>query len=434
MSPISENMRDVKLKGFAESLKAAEALDRYFTTVQIKVRDAEEVPISDAAGRVLAQNLTAEVDIPPFDRAAMDGYAVKAEDTSGASATNPVLLDVVGTVEVGRKAELIVKKGQAVRVWTGAPLPEGADAVIMLEYTNLHDSGILEVYRTVSQGQNVSKVGEDVRKGEVVLTKGLALKPQDLALLAALGKGKVKVVKKPVVAVASTGNELVEPGVPAESGKTFDSNRYFLLAAIAELGCTPLDLGIASEDLNSIKAKMEEGLRKADLTVLSGGTSVGARDLVVEALRSFPDSCIVVHGVAIRPGKPVALAAVGEKPVVLLPGYPVAAMVTFYLFVQGIIGKMLGTSLPEISGYTVEAKMARRVPSHPGVRDFVRVALRKTGEGYEAEPIRITGAGIISSMVKAQGLVVVPEEKEGIEKGETVKVTLLRSLEEPAYG
>ncbi|MEM3672646.1 MAG: molybdopterin molybdotransferase MoeA [Candidatus Bathyarchaeia archaeon] len=423
-------MKEVKARGFSEQTSVEEALRKYLKEVKIEVLQAEKTHITEALGRVLAEDVVSETDIPHFDRSAVDGYAVRSHDTFGASPTNPIVFDIVGAVEVGQTPAVIVDGQKAARVATGAPIPKGADSVVMLEYTEIIGDNKIEIYRPTTPGENVSQKGEDVKKGEKVLSKGTVLQPQDIAILAAIGKVDVKVVRKPRVAILSTGNELVEPKHEVAMSKTIDSNRFFLFAAVKDAGGEPLDLGIAKDDITEIKSRISEGLAKADLVLVSGGTSVGERDLAPEVVNSLGKPGVVIHGIAMRPGKPTALAAVNGKPVILLPGYPVSNMMAFNTFAKPLISKMLGTSVGKPPGHVVKAVMARRVLSSPGVRDFVRVIVKKMDEGYVADLVRTRGAGIISSMVKANGLVVIPEEKEGIEEGEEVEVILLRTLEE----
>jgi molybdenum cofactor synthesis domain-containing protein len=423
-------MKEVKARGFTEQISVEDALRKYLKEVKIEMLRSETVHITEALDRVLAENVTSKVDVPHFNRSAVDGYAVRSHDTFGASPTNPIVFDVIGTVKVGQTPSVIVGELKAVKIATGAPIPKEADAVVMLEYTELVSNNKIEIYRPATPWQNVSKKGEDVKRGERILSKGTLLQPQDVAILAAVGKVDVKVTRKPRVAVLSTGNELVEPKCKVDAGKTIDSNRFFLFAAVKDAGGEPLDLGIAKDNLADIKSKISEGLATADLVLVSGGTSVGEKDLVPEVVNSLGKPGVIVHGVAMRPGKPTALAVVNGKPVFLLPGYPVAAMMAFNTFVKPLISKMLGAPTGKLPGQVIKARMARRVPSTPGVRDFVRVIVRKREEGYIAYPIRTRGSGIISSMVKANGLLIIPEEREGIEEGEEVEVTLLRPLEE----
>jgi len=423
-------MKKDQTKGFKEHIRVDDALDRYLREVRIERLQPEEIPVAEALSRILAEDVNSQFDVPNFDRSAVDGYAVRSEDTYGASSTSPMVFDVVGHVGIGQMPSISVAKLQAVEIATGAPLPNGADSIVMLEYTERIGKDKIEVYRPVTPWGDVSRRGEDVRKGERVLMQGTFLQPQDLGILAAIGLDHVKVVRKPRVAVLSTGNELVEPGSSVELGKVIDVNRLIISSLIKDVGGEPMDFGIVRDVTSDIVKRISEGLRSSDMVLISGGTSVGGRDLVPDAVNSLGKPGIIVHGISMRPGKPTALAAVGDKPVILLPGYPVAALIAFNTFVQAVIDRMLGTSLGKVSRQTIRAKMLRRVPSRSGIRDYVRVLVTKTEIGYVAEPIRITGAGIISSMVKANGLVVIPEEVEGLEKGEEVEVTLLRSLHE----
>jgi molybdenum cofactor synthesis domain-containing protein len=423
-------MKEVRERGFTEQTPVEEALRTYFKKVRIEVLASETIHIIEALNRVLAEDITSDVDVPHYNRSAVDGYAVRSQDTFGASPTNPIVVDVLGTLEVGQIPDIVVGELEAVKVATGAPIPKGADAVVMLEYTEAVGRNKIEIYRPVTPWQNISRKGEDVKRGEKILSRGTVLQPQDVAILAAVGKVHVKVVRKPKVAILSTGNELVEPKCEIDVGKTIDSNRYFLFVAIKDVGGEPLDLGIVKDDIAEIKTKLSDGLAAADLVLVSGGTSVGEKDFLPGIVNSLGKPGIIVHGVAMRPGKPTALAAVNGKPIILLPGYPVATMMAFNTFVKPLISKLLGISAGKPHGYVIKARIMRRVPSTPGVRDFVRVIVRKVDDGYVAEPIRTHGSGIISSMVKANGLVIIPEGKEGIEEGEEVEVTLLRFIED----
>lgn len=419
-------MSDVK-KGFPKLTRIDDALKKFFDKVDIKRLPSEDTSTLEALGRVLAEDTVAPFDVPNFDRAAVDGYAVRAEDTYGASSTNPLVLTVVASVEVGILPKVTLSSQQAVRIATGAPLPKGADSIIMVEYTEKISKERIEVYLAVSPGENVSARGEDVKKGEKILLKGTILQPQDIAMLAALGIKEFKVVKRPVVAVFSSGDELIELGDEVEVGRVVDSNRPAIMAMVKGLGAEPLDLGIARDDLEIIKSKLVEALA-ADMVVASGATSVGEKDFIPEAVNSLGEPGIIVHGISMRPGRPTALAALRGKPIILLPGFPVAAMIAFDVFVKPIVLKMLGAFPEQVSRQTVRARVSRRIPSSLGNRTFLRVIVRQTGGKYVVEPLRTSGSGVISSLVKANGLVVIPENKEGLEEGEEVEVTLLRHI------
>ena len=420
-------MKGDRTKVFTKKTSANDALREYLEVINIKRLQSEEVLIINALGRVLANNITSLLDVPGFDRSAVDGYAVRSEDTYGASTTNPVIFDLRSS-KVDQSS--IVKKLEAVMISTGAPAPDGTDAVIMLEYTEMIGMNKVEIYRSSTPWSNVSRRGEDIEKGNIVLNKGTVLQPQDIGILAAIGQIHVKVLKKPRVAIISSGNELIEPGSKIKKGKTIDVNRFILSTSIEDVGGEPLDLGIVKDNLNEIRTRISEGLNLADLVLVSGGTSVGERDLVPDAVNLIGRPGVLVHGMAIRPGMPTALASVDDKPIVLLPGYPVAALIGFNTFVRPIIFQMLNISIKKVRGQTIRARITRRVPSKPGIRDFVRVFVKKNNGGYLAEPIRTTGSGILSSMVKANGLLIIPEELEGVDEKEEVEITLIRHLED----
>jgi molybdenum cofactor synthesis domain-containing protein len=418
------------MTGFTELTRIEEALKQYFQTVKLKTLTSEEVSLVEAISRVLAEDAKSEVNVPPFDRSAVDGYAVKAEDTHGASKTNPIVLDLIGSIDAGQSSEVEVNRSETVRVATGAHIPKGADAVVMLEYTDKISSDRVEIYRPITSGYNVSKKGEDVEVDDVVLRRGMNLKPQDVGILAAIGRRNIEVVRKPVVAVISTGDELVEPGTRFEMGKIVDINRYVLLSAVRDVGGEPEDMGIVRDEDRDITTIISKGVELADLVLVSGGTSVGSRDLVPKVVSSLGKPGIIAHGIAMRPGMPTALAAIGNKPVILLPGHPVAALTAFNTLVRPIIALLTGAPVKQMHDKIISATVKRRIPSRPGFRDFVRVIVHRTPNGFTVEPVRVRGASVISSMVRANGILEIKEEKEGVEAGEEVEVALFRRLEE----
>jgi molybdenum cofactor synthesis domain-containing protein len=419
----------MSVRGFQRLTSVGEALNAFFDKVRVDRLPAETIPASNALGRTLGEDIICPRDVPPFDRSAVDGYAVKAEDTFGSSRTGPVVLDVVGSIGVGAPPTVTLGRRQAVRVATGSPIPNGADAVVMLEYVEEAEPGKVEVYRPVPPGENVSRRGEDVKTGELILRAGTIIQPQDLGILAALGVVEVKVTRRPRVAVLSTGGELVEAGGEEAAGKIFDSNRPAIMGMVKEAGAEPIDLGIAPDEPEAIIRRLRHGLEFGDMVLATGGTSVGERDLLPSIINSLGRPGVIVHGVAMRPGRPAAMCAVGAKPVILLPGFPVAAMIAFEALAQPIIFRMLGRA-GRVRRPTVLAKAARRVPSSLGNRTFVRVVVRKSNGGYLFEPLSTSGSGVISTMVRATGIVVVLENKEGIEEGEVAEVTLIRPVEE----
>jgi len=407
-----------QLKRFQKLTSIDEALQAFLSEIQTKKLKTAIVPLYSALNRVLAEDTIAKDDLPRFDRSAVDGYAVKAEDTFGASQFKPKILLV--TKEKG------VENGKAKQVWTGNSIPKGANAVIMLENTK-HVDGEIEVWATVTPYENVSRKGEDIVKGEVALKTGTRLKPQHLGLAAALGNAEVKVFEKPKIAILATGNELINVGEEPEENKVFEVNRLVLSAMCSELGAEPIDLGIVRDDVKDIMEKLSAGF-VADAIVTTGGTSVGSSDLVPEAVNSIGKPGVIVHGIAMRPAMPTALAVVNQKPIIILSGNPVAAMIGFEVFVRPLICRMLGLKREEFR-HLVNAKMTRKVTTALGRKTFVRVRVfQKKGE-FLAEPVSTRGSGIISTMTKANGYAVVPENREGLAEGESVSVYLFNAIE-----
>jgi len=409
-----------RLKGFQKLTLIDEALQKWLDILQIRKPREAAAPLSEALNRVLAADLTVKEDLPRFDKSAVDGYVLKAEDTTGATQFKPVTFQITEAEEVGVK--------QVQQVWTGNPLPKGANAVVMIEHTKKSD-GKLEVSVQLATGGNVSKKGEDVKKGEKILEAGTRLNPYHLALLAAMGNSSVKVAEKPRVAILATGNELAEAGSKLVGNQIFDSNRVMLAAMCRELGAEPVDLGIAKDDLAEIGEKLKRGLRSCDAVITSGGTSVGGLDLVPDVVNHSGKPGVVVHGVALRPAMPTAVAAVDGKPVLILSGNPVAAVIGFEVFGRPLICRMLGMKNAEPRP-TVNAVMTRKVAAALGRRTFVRVRVtRKNGE-FQAEPVSARGSGAISTMTRGNGFVVVPENREGVAEGEVVEVRLFGNVEE----
>lgn len=409
----------VKLKGFQKLTSTDDALKKWFNVLRITKPIAEVVPLTEALHCVLAEEVVAEENLPRFDRSAVDGYAVMAEATLGASQFKPILFKLVETDLVGEK--------QAKQVWTGNPIPKGADAVVMLENTQKRGDSI-EVGVQLAPGDNVSKQGEDVKKGETIMTVGVRLNPYHLGLLAAFGKTNVSVAKKPRVAIVATGNELVDVGSKPAANQIYESNRTLLFAMCRELNVEPVDLGIVRDDLDEIAQKIKSGLAEADAVITTGGTSVGGLDLVPDAVNKIGKPGIIVHGVAMRPGMPTALAVLEDKPVMVLSGNPVAAIVGFEVFVRPLICRMLGMKKTE-QRPMVKAMLTRRVSAALGRKTFVRVkAFEKNGEFF-AEPVSAKGSGAISTMTRANGFVIVPEDREGVAEGEMVTVRLFGNVE-----
>ena len=404
-----------RLKGFEKLTNVDDALQSFLRQLKPERLNSEQIPINAAMGRVTAESIRAKYDLPPFDRSAVDGYALRAKDTFGVSAFN---------TKTFKLTEDKVRENEAKELWTGNPLPEGTDAVVMLEYTRKYEDKI-EVEKAVTPGRNVSKRGEDVAEGDVAIEAGTRLNPHHLGLLAALGETHVKVVRKPKVAILATGSELVELGQKLEPGKIVETNRLVFFSMCKELGAETLDLGLAKDDLKEIGAKIQEGLEQADAVITTGGTSVGYPDLVPLAVNQLGKPGIIVHGVTIRPGMPTALAILRGKPVFVLSGNPVAATLGFEVFALPTLLKLLGIKEARPA---VEAKLTRRVAGVLGRRVFLRVRVFEKDGGFFAEPVRVTGSGVLTTMTKANGYVIVPENREGVEEGESVRVHLFSSI------
>ncbi|MCS7368680.1 MAG: molybdopterin molybdotransferase MoeA [archaeon GBS-70-058] len=414
------------LSSFKTLTKVDEALKLIDERVTYKVEGYEEIEISEAVNRICYEDIISPINVPPFTRAAMDGYAVKAEDTTSASIKNPIILKVIGCIDVGRTPEIELKPGCAIEISTGAPIPKGADAVIPYEETK-RINGYIEVYSQVHPWKNVSLMGEDIKVGDIILKKGTIIKPWDIAVLVSVNILKVKVLRKPIIGVLSTGSEIIEPGGSIEEGKIWNSTKVMLKAMILEDYGVPLDLGVVEDDEDKICEKIMNALPKCDIIITTGGTSIGRSDKTVSAIRRIGGE-IIFHGVSMRPGKPTAMAIVKGKPIVMLSGFPVAALTGYQNFVRRVMERICGIKFPPQP--KIKARMDRRIASQLGSREYLRVkVLKKNGE-YIAIPLRLTGSGLLSSITQATGIVVIPENVEGYEEGDIVEVTLLRGVDE----
>ncbi|MDK2927433.1 MAG: molybdopterin molybdotransferase [Bacillota bacterium] len=400
----------------------AAAREELFSRWQPQPLEVKRVPLTAAVGRVLAEPVRAAEDVPPYTRSTVDGYAVRAADTFGASEGLPALLDLLEDIRMGAVPQKALAPGQASRIATGGMLPAGADAVVMVEYTEELDATSFAVLRPVAPGENVIRAGEDAAAGEELLPAGARLRPADVGALAALGITTVPVGRRPRVAVLSTGDEIVPPEVTPAPGQIRDSNSYSLGAAVAAAGGEPVYLGLARDEYQAVLAGVRRGLEGADLVVLSGGSSVGVRDVAARVLAELGPPGVLVHGVALRPGKPVLIALCQGKPVFGLPGHPVSALVTFDLFVRPAIARLLRLKTRPQAG--VRARLARNLASAAGREDHVRVRLVETAEGLTAEPV-LGKSGLITTLVRADGTIVIPPAREGLRAGEEVEVYLL---------
>jgi molybdopterin molybdotransferase len=414
--------------GFQALLSVDEALRRVSEYVPAGCLEVVDVPLEQCAGRVCGVDVVSPTDIPEFDRSAIDGYAVRARDVFGASATNPIRLKVIGCSFPGDTPSTLprVVENTAVEIMTGGPVPHGADAVVMAEHCVKVD-GYVDVLKQVHPNQNISPRGEDYRKGEVVIRRGTRLRAWHVAALASLNMTTVPVFRKLKVGVLSTGSELVEPGTEPKPGQTINSSKPMLKALLAEHGCEVHDYGTVGDDFDLIVEKIKEAFRSVDMLVITGGTSVGERDLVPEAVNSAGRPGVLVHGVKMRPGKPTGVGVVDGKPVVMVSGLPVAALVGFTAFVKPLVERFYGTAGEP--SCRLRAKLSRRVTNQTGSRSYMRVrVVEKNGE-YVVEPLMLTGSGLLSTLTKANAMLVIPEDVEGFDEGEEVEVELLQNVE-----
>jgi putative molybdopterin biosynthesis protein len=388
----------------------------------------EIIPLLEAYNRILAENVTATLDIPPFNRSTVDGYAVRPEDTFGADENKPVKLKICGTVNVGELPKITVAEGKSTEIVTGAPIPDGADAVVMLEHTERNGDDLF-VYSAVSKDENIMRVGADIRKGETVLKKGQPLGSREIGVLAALGVTKVEVCAVPRVAVLSTGGEITEPGKNLSSGKIYDINAYSLSAAVQESGGKPIYLGVFPDDMAELQKALKQALSSADLIITSGGVSVGPKDVTPKTLDLLGKPGVIICGIAIKPGKPTTVALINEKLIFSLPGHPASALLIFHLLVHPIIQQIAGIEADR--SLTTRAITSMRLFPAKGRRTFIMVKLKRKESGrLIAEPVATGLSGAITTLAKADGYVEIAENQQFIDANEEVMVHLFRSLEE----
>ncbi|MEM2086918.1 MAG: molybdopterin biosynthesis protein, partial [Archaeoglobaceae archaeon] len=386
-------------------------------------KSVEEVSILESTGRVLAEDVRSPISLPPFDRAVMDGYAVIAEDTFNADENNPTILKVVDRIEAGEWGEVEVSRGNAVEVATGSAMPKGANAVVMVEFTK-EKGEFVEIFKSVAPGENVLFAGSDVMAGEVVLRKGRKITHREVAILSACGIRSVKVYRKPRVAVVSTGNELVELGEKLERAKIYDVNSYMLCSAIEECGGIPIRLGIVRDDENEIRSAILRALELSELVLTSGSTSAGFGDMMFKILSEFKPG-VLVHGIAVKPGKPTIIALHNGKPIFALPGYPTSAMTIFEVLVAPILRELSGL---RTEGRTLKAKLAVKIFSEPGRRELLPVNVVSTVEGYRVYPVAGSYSGMVSAIYATDGFIEIPEEVLMLEENEEVEVRLYSEI------
>jgi len=413
----------MRRKEFRFLISVEEALEKLYRYYKPKPLGVEEVSIEHALGRVLAEDAQALIDVPHFDRASMDGYAVIAADTLGADEWNPVRLKLIGRIEAGTVPDIEVINGKAVEIATGAVMPKGADAVVIVEHTR-ETNGFVEIYTSVAPGDNVYKAGSDISFGEVILKKGIVLGYREIGVLASLGYEKVKVYVKPKVAIISTGNELVKPGYKLDYGKVYDVNSYTLAAAVCEGGGIPLLHNIVRDDYEEIKNAILAALKTSDMVITSGSSSAGAGDVIYKILEEIADEedpGVIVHGLKLKPGKPTIISVIRNKPVFGLPGYPLSALIAYIKVVDPILRKI--SLYPFEEHLRLKARIAFSFKPEKGRRNIVPVSLAKRKGDLLAFPI-LKGSGAISSLLLADGFIEIPENITYLEQGSLCEVRL----------
>jgi putative molybdopterin biosynthesis protein len=412
---------------FLNVIDRDEAEERFQAALDLRPLAAELVPLAAALGRVLAEDVRSGVDVPSFDRSNVDGYAVHAADTFGASEQRPRMLVLAGeSIATGVAPRGEVAAGEGIEIATGAMLPRGADAVVMVEHTDA-TRGDLLVYRAVTPGANVTFTGTDLGAGELVLHAGELLTSRETGLLAAIGVADVPVIRRPLVAILSTGDEIIAPGGIMRPGLVYDSNARILADAVRELGGEPLELGIIRDDAAALRKQLSQAIASSDLVLLSGGTSKGAGDLCYHVVSELREPGIVAHGVALKPGKPICLAATRGKPVVVLPGFPTSAIFTFHEFVAPVIRRLAGRPLQDKNA--VQASLAVKVNSEIGRTEYLLVSLVEEAEVTEKRVFTAwpmgKGSGSVTTFSRADGFITIGRHHEILEAGATVEVTLL---------
>jgi molybdenum cofactor synthesis domain-containing protein len=405
-----------KLLSFDEAKKL---LEQKFSANPVGV---EKVSLSIAQNRVLAQNISSKIDIPSFTRSTVDGYAVKAADTFEATEEKPIELKFCGHVAIGELPKVVVKNGLTAEIVTGAPLPEGADSVVMIEYTTQQEE-IIFVHRPVAISENIMTAGSDIHKNEQVLRKGQILDSRRIGVLAAIGLTEIPVYRTPKVAILSTGEEIIEPGKPLSPGKIYDINAHTISAAVKEIGGEPINLGIIPDNEDTLTKILKQALNEADIIITSGGVSVGPKDITPKVVNSLGKPGVIISGVAVKPGKPLTISVVNGKIIFSLPGNPTSSLFIFNMFIRPILTKLAGRPKEKIP--TIKAKTAKKMFPARGRRTFIMVKLtfEKSGK-IIVNPVPTGLSGAITTLSKADGFIEISEKRQFLEEGEEIDVYL----------
>jgi molybdopterin molybdotransferase len=381
---------------------------------------AEIVDTENAYGLVTAEKITAPHSLPNFRRSTVDGYAVKAQDTFGASTSLPAYLKLVGEVLMGQETELEISPAECAKIHTGGMLPVGTSAVVMVEDTQRLNSNEVEIYKPSAVGENIIEIGEDIKSGEILISRNKKIREAEIGGLLAFGITKLSVLKKPIVGLLSTGDEIVSPEMDISPGQVRDINSHTLSVLIAKYGGIPVRHGIVPDQIDRFMEETEKAFRESDMLIITAGSSVSARDYTARVINSLGPPGILVHGINIRPGKPTILAICDGKPVIGLPGNPVSALVITKLFVHPVLQKLLGLSEPGLNP-SIEAELSINIPSRAGREDWIPVRVLIDSKGLKAEPV-FGKSNLIFTLVKSNGLVKIPVDSNGIDAGEIVEV------------
>ncbi len=416
-------MRD--MLGREELISVEKALELLLKSTPFKSPAEINLPIAETYGMILSQDAISPEDLPGFSRSTVDGFAVNSSDTFGATETLPSYLAVKAEIPMGKEPDYRIEKGAVAKIATGGMLPEGTDAVVMLEHTQQIDEKMVEVLKPVAPGENVIHAGEDVQRGEQILKTGHRLRPQDIGALAGLGITDIWVYEKPKVSIVSTGDEIVPAHQKLMPGQVRDINSYTLSGLISLAGGVPIRRGIFSDTYDVLRDIVAQSLRGSDMVLITGGSSVGTKDMTAKVINDMGKPGVLFHGVSLKPGKPTIGGIIDSFPIFGLPGHPAAVTVSFEIFVKPVLEELSGLRRNRFENdkKTVSAKIAKNISSSPGRQEHIAVALEEKNGELWAAPI-LGKSGLISILTRADGTFVIPLKKLGVQAGETVKVRL----------
>ncbi|MFO7794582.1 MAG: gephyrin-like molybdotransferase Glp [Promethearchaeati archaeon] len=407
--------------GFAKLTSVEDALDLLF--LNTKTVSTEEIDTPISLNRIIAKDIESRIDVPGFDKSAMDGYALIAEDTFEASPNSPKYVKKAGKIEIGEASDLSINRGEAIRISTGAVIPEGADAVVKIEDTEMEGNNMIKIYNPVAPGKNVAKQGEDIHKGEIILKKGTELKAEHIALLSSQGIQKIQVFIRPKVSVFATGDELVEIGEPLGKSQIYNSNTPMIANLVRTYGGEVISAATLKDNKSLITKNLLQAIQSSDMVLFTGGTSVGTQDYLPEVVNE--NAKVLTHGVAMRPGEPILIAHKNDTLIFCLPGTPVAAYVGFLKFAGPAIRKMMSAKKTDPRKEII-AEIDRDIPvSRMGYLHYLRVYLETKEDKIIARSVRLKGSGIITSLTNSDGIVEISKDQEGLKAGEKILVKLL---------